>query len=222
MTAAALTWTVTAPASAAPAEGAVLTAATVDVRPQPESSSASVREEISVSGVTEGEPVRNLLTRFDGVRVVGLTVTADGEPVEPQTGQDGDMTTVTFPSPVSGELTYTVSYRVETSAGAHELPLLVPPYASSERRVVAFSYRIPDGYHLQGSPFPVQIGETGNQERQLLGVPTFLDYRLGTEPPGPFTPVNLLGVTVVVLVAGLTVLVFVRDARAGRRGGRDV
>lgn len=132
------------------------------------------------------------------------------------------MTTLTFPSPTSGKLTYTVDYQVETAGGAHELPLLVPAYASGEKRVVAFSYHIPDGYHVQGSPFPIGIGTTGTQQRQLLGVPTFLDYRLGSEPPGPFTPFNLLGAAVIALVVGLSVVVIVREARANRRGAAHV
>lgn len=181
-----------------------------------------MREEIVLGKVAEGATVRNLLTRFDGARVTDLEITVAGETVEPQSRQGERVTTLSFASPVSGELRYTVSYRVESADGVSKMPLLVPAYAGDETRAVTFTYLIPDGYHLQGSPYPVGIGSTGTQTRKLLGVPTFLDYRLGQARTGPLTSFNVIGATVIAMIIALTVLVFLREARAGRRGDSHV
>jgi len=217
-------------AGAAPAaadtgsSGPVVTRAVVDVRPDGGRAAASVREEIVLSGVTAGATVRGKLARFDGVRVDGLTVTAAGRPVPLRYGGTGRVADVAFAAPGPGTVRLAVTYRVRGGPDAAELPLFVPAYpgAGAAARDVTFRYHIPDGYHLQGDPFPVAIGDSGTQTRELAGVPTFRDYRIGTARPGPVTPFNALAVVVIALIVVLSVVTFRYEARSGERGAAGV
>lgn len=214
-----------APAAAATGStGPVVKNAVVDVRPGGGRTAASVHEEIVLGGVTDGRTVRGKLARFDGVRIDGLTITAAGRPAQLRYRDAGRVAGVSFPAPTSGTVRLVVTYRVHGGPDATELPLFVPAYPGSgaAARDVTFRYHIPDGYHLQGDPFPVAIGDTGTQTRELAGVPTFLDYRLGTARPGPITPFNALALAVIAVIVVLSVITFRYEARSARRSEANV
>jgi hypothetical protein len=194
----------------------VLRQARVEVNPQPERHAATVDESFVIDGVAPGTPVEHVLATFPGVRISGLRVSVGAAPVPTTTTVGTGADTVAFTAPAhAGPLSYSIAYTVAQGEQEH-LPILVPGVPTNGSRVVRLHYNVPDGYHVQGEPFPVVIGSSGHQQRDLIGVPSFLAYQLGREPSSGWSVFSWLGVLIIVLGVAMSAVVIVREARSGR------
>jgi hypothetical protein len=214
---------VIAPQATAFAEAAETTArpvlreARIDVRPEPQSKIVAVDESFTVDGVGSGTSVTHVLARFPGVEISGLRVMVGSTQVLATTPSEGEhAATIAFTAPREGKLSYTLAYTVQES-GHEQVPILVPHYAGDGSRLVRLRYHVPEGYHVQGEPFPVVIGSTGVQQRDLIGVPSFVAYELGRQPSSGWGLFSWMGAIIIVLGLVMSVVVIVREARAARR-----
>jgi hypothetical protein len=197
-----------------------LKSAAIDVQPGATGSSTQVREMISLGNVERGIAIENKVPVLDGAEVSGITVVADGRPVQLDRQQATDVDTLSFSAPSSGALRYEVRYGV--TGGASQVPIVVPAYPGADAKVVDFRYHVPDGYYLQPDAFPAASGSTGTLTKQLTGVPTLIDYEIGTSPPGALNVDDVAGAAVIVLIAALSVWVFRREARDTEEGAAHV
>ncbi|MGH3328245.1 MAG: hypothetical protein ACRDPT_10705 [Streptomycetales bacterium] len=217
--AAAVFWGALLAGTPAAAQGEpTLKTATVDVVPAAGRPSADVREVVSLDNVERGSTIDNTLPVLSGVEVAGLTITVDGRQVEPDRQRSADVETLSFSAPSAGTLRYEVHYRVTGRDGEARVPLVVPGYTGADEKTVQFRYRVPDGYYLQPDAFPAASGSTGTLVRELSGVPTFIDYEIGRSEPSVLNVSNIAGGAVIVLIAALSVFVFLREARPSEGG----
>ncbi|MGH3342708.1 MAG: hypothetical protein ACRDPK_07470 [Carbonactinosporaceae bacterium] len=209
------------PAVAAQGEP-TLKAATVDVVPAAGSLSADVTEVVSLDNVERGSAIENTMPVLDGAEVGGLNVTVDGQEVDLDRQRGADVEKLSFSAPASGKLRYEVRYQVAGRDGEARVPLAVPGYTGAGEKAVKIRYRVPEGYYLQPDAFPATSGSTGTLERELSGMPTFIDYEIGRSEPSVMNVSNVAGGAVLVLIAALTVLVFLREARPSEGGAARV
>ncbi|KAA5837933.1 hypothetical protein F1721_00155 [Saccharopolyspora hirsuta] len=194
----------------------VLRQAQLDVTPAPQARTVTVTESITVDGIAAGTPIRHLVAAFPEVRLTGLRVSA-GSAVVPTTTVTGTgADTISFPAPHAGPLSYVIAYTVE-QRGGEQVPILVPDVPTDGSRAVRLRYHVPDGYHVQGEPFPVVIGSSGVQQRDLVGLPSFLAYRLGEHPSSGWGAASWGGVLIILLGVALSAVVMLRESRAGKR-----
>ncbi|AIJ23214.1 hypothetical protein [Amycolatopsis methanolica] len=206
------------PAATATAQGAgpVLRRAQLEVTPAPQARSVTVTESITVDDIAPGSPIRHLVAKFPGVEITGLRVSAGPAvlPTATTTGAGAD--TISFPAPHAGPLSYDIAYTV-SQHGGEQVPILVPDAPTDGSRVVRLRYQVPDGYHVQGEPFPVVIGSSGMQQRDLAGVPSFLAYRLGDQPSSGRGFAGWAGVLIILLGVAFSAIVMLRETLA-RKG----
>ncbi|GAB2963603.1 hypothetical protein LWP59_13780 [Amycolatopsis acidiphila] len=203
----------------ATAQGAakpVLRQAQLEVTPAPQARTVTVTESITVDGVAAGSPIRHLVATFPGVRITGLRVSAGSAVVPTATATGAGADTISFPAPHAGPLSYDIAYTVE-QRGGEQVPILVPNVPTDGSRVVRLRYHVPDGYHVQGEPFPVVIGSSGTQQRDLAGMPSFLAYRLGERPSSGWGFASWAGVLIILLGVAFSAVVMLRETRA-RKG----
>lgn len=205
-------------AQAAPVGGKpVLRAALIDITPEPSQQTATVRESLTVGGVPSGMPVKQILALFPGVQITGLRVMVGSSTMPVATTAGDHAQTIAFTAPHGDTLQYDVSYTVVQGGNAPQVPILVPSYPSDGSRVVRLRYHVPDGYHIQGEPFPIVVGSTGTQQRDLIGVPSFLSYQLGSQPSSGWSIFSWLGVVIIVIGVAMSAVVLVREARSESR-----
>lgn len=206
------------PAQAATADGKpVLRSALIDITPAPASRTVSVHESLTVDGVRSGMSVQQVLAQFPGVRIAGLQILVGTAAMSVATVAGDHAQLVAFPAPHGDALRYEVSYTVAQAADAPQVPILVPSYAGDGSRVVQLRYHVPDGYHIQGEPFPVVVGASGTQQRDLVGVPSFLAYQLATQPSSGWSIFSWIGVLIIVLGVLMSAVVLIREARSESR-----
>lgn len=198
------------------ASGLQLKSAKVDITPVKPGELVRVREKIELKGKSNG-PIENVMPVLAGAEVRGLKILVGGRIVSPKIGQDADLKKVSFKPPGGRGVSYEVTYDVATSGS--RTPLLVPSYAGGGGRVVQLTYHVPDGYYLQGSPFPVVFDSTGDMGRNLQALPSFTDYGIASSPASPFTVTNIFGAAVILFIVALSVLVFFVESRTSSRGG---
>lgn len=193
-----------------------LASADVQITPTQPGKPVQVREKIKLKGKA-GEPVKNVSPRLPGARIQNLSILAAGKQLDPQTKRDAGLRTMSFQPPGGQQISYEVRYEVATSGS--RIPLVVPAYAGGGSKVVHFTYRVPEGYYLQGSPFPTVFKATGDVGRKMQAIPMFSDFTIAQSPPGVLTPFNIAGGAVIFVIVVLSVLVVVAESRAARRGG---
>ena len=196
--------------------GTQLKSAKVELTPVKPGELVRVSESIELNEKPDG-PIENVMPILAGAEVRGLKIISGGREISPTVKKDADLKKVSFEPPGGGGVSYKVTYDVATEGS--RTPLLVPSYAGGGGRVVKLTYHVPDGYYLQGSPFPVVFDSTGDVGRNLQALPTFTDYEVASSPAGPFTATNIFGAVVIVFIVGLSVLVFFVESRASSRGG---
>lgn len=204
------------PATAQGAAKPVLRQAQLDVTPAPQARTVTVTESITIDGIAAGTPIRHLVAAFPEVQLTGLRVTTGSAAVRTTTVLGTGADTISFPAPHPGPLSYAIAYTVE-QRGGDRVPILVPDIPTDGSRAVRLRYHVPDGYHVQGEPFPVVIGSSGTQQRDLAGLPSFLAYRLGERSSSGWGFASWAGVVIIVLGVAFSAVVMLRESRAGKR-----
>ena len=193
-----------------------LRSADLEITPTQPGKLVQIREEIELKGKAQGA-VKNDSPVLPGAQINNLRIIAAGQEVQPTIKKDAGLKTVSFQPPGGEQISYEVRYEVATTGS--RIPLLVPSYAGGGSNVVNLTYHVPEGYYLQGSPFPAVFESTGDVGRKLQAIPMFADFTIAQSPPGIFTPFNIAGGAVVVVVVVLSVLVVFAESRAARRRG---
>jgi hypothetical protein len=193
-----------------------------NIEVSPKQDGVEVSEQITlanVEAVKEGK-IQHIITQFENTKVENLIIKAGEKEltVEAQEGKLIDKLLIPVPEGVTGDFTYSISFRYSGSSDLSKIPLVVPAIASDGMgNIVSLKINIPEGMYLHDS-FPIfDSGNTGSVTEYMINIPNFVSIQLGSSPAGFFTSSNMYSLFGLIVILGF-IAAWLLNEKKGKQG----